>query len=197
MFKRVSIILIKPIHARTMISYTLFPIPSIIYISPIHTSQHPNYSLPSFPASTPRRRPSRTRQRKHTIRPTNRRLRAAHGRRRRRGGRSGRNITPVMRHVRFDQMTSTQCAVEGKFTGEYASGDDAGELACVVAWGGGVRRGRRGGRALRIGVRGWCRRRWCRLRWRAWKRRFGGYRLRWGRLVSCFLWWGRIKRTCS
>jgi hypothetical protein len=138
MFKRVSIILIKSIHARTMISYTLFPIPSIIYISPIHTSQHPNYSLPSFPASTPRRRPSRTRQRKHTIRPANRRLRATHGRRRRRRGRSGRNITPVMRHVRFDQMTSTQCAVEGKFTGEYASGDDASKLACVVAWGGGV-----------------------------------------------------------
>jgi hypothetical protein len=58
--------------------------------------------------------------------PSNRRLRA-------RRGRPTRNITPVVRHVRFDKVARAQGAVEGQFTGQDARGNDARELARVVA----------------------------------------------------------------
>jgi hypothetical protein len=71
--------------------------------------------------------------RHHTLAPTqwhrptrNRRLRA-------RRGRPTRNITPVVRHVRFDKVARAQGAVEGQFTGQDARGNDARELARVVA----------------------------------------------------------------
>lgn len=38
-----------------------------------------------------------------------------------------------MRHVRLDQMSSTQCAVQRKLSCKHTGGDNAGELASVVA----------------------------------------------------------------
>jgi hypothetical protein len=71
--------------------------------------------------------------RHHALAPTqwhrparNRRLRA-------RRGRPTRNITPVVRHVRFDKVARAQGAVEGQFTGQDARGNDARELARIVA----------------------------------------------------------------
>jgi hypothetical protein len=89
-------------------------------------------------STTRHRSHARTRQRHHATPTRNRRLRTSNRRSRRGRRRPTRDITPVVRHMCLDKVTSAQGAVEGKFTSQHTRGNDTGELARVVAWRGGV-----------------------------------------------------------
>lgn len=65
-------------------------------------------------------------------------LRPINWRHRGRCGRPTWHVTPVVCHVRLDEMTRTQRTIQTEFTRKHTCGNDAGKLPCIVTRGGWV-----------------------------------------------------------